>query len=242
MLTADPKIITLAFLGGVIPSLIWLWFWMKEDEENPEPTGLLITVFIAGMLAVIIALPIQKFIQTYAGSWYELKLVLWATVEEALKYLAVLLLLYKNANADEPIDWPIYLITAALGFAAMENTLFLIKPLSISQTTVSLLTSQLRFLGSTLLHTVSSGLIGIAIGLSFFMREGWKKFFLVGGFLVAVALHVAFNFFIIRNEGSNFLQVLSFLWVTAIIIMLLFEKVRRMSEKIINSEEKSEQA
>ncbi|KKS03762.1 MAG: hypothetical protein UU82_C0021G0004 [Candidatus Nomurabacteria bacterium GW2011_GWC2_41_8] len=227
-LANDPKILGLAFLGGIIPSLLWLWFWLKEDEENPEPKGLLALVFVMGMLAVVVVLPVQKFIQAHIGS-SEGQLVLWAGAEEILKYLAVLIILFKTNHANEPIDWPIYLITAALGFAALENSLFLIKPLSVSGATVGLLTGQLRFLGSTLLHTVSSGTIGITIGISFYMDEFRRKWFLFVGFLVAIALHSAFNFFIIRNDGNDFLKVFAFLWVVTIIVMLLFEKVRRMS-------------
>lgn len=227
-LNSDPKTLILAFLGGIIPSLLWLWFWLKE-EENPEPKSLLTIVFILGMLGVIFALAIEKFIQAHVNS-HELQIILWATTEEILKYLAVLVILYRTNNAEEPIDWPIYLITAALGFAALENALFLIKPFSLNGATVGLLTGQLRFLGSTLLHTVASGTIGIAIGISFFMHADWKRFSLFIGFLVAIALHSAFNFFIIRNNGSDLLKVFAFLWVVTIIVMLLFEKVRRMSE------------
>lgn len=233
LLTTDPKLLVIAFLGGLVPSLLWLWFWLKEDDKHPEPKSMLTIVFIMGMLAVIIVLPIQKFIQAHIDS-SQMELVLWASTEEILKYLAVLAVLYKTNIADEPVDWPIYLVTAALGFAALENTLFLIKMYPISGTTVALLTGQLRFMGSTLLHTISSGMIGIAIGLSFFMKEWKKEWFLSVGFIVAIALHSAFNFFIIGGNGNNFLKVLAFLWVVTIIVMLLFEKVRRMSENIIN--------
>lgn len=228
ILTSDPKILLIAFISGLIPSLLWLWFWLKE-EENPEPKILLTLVFILGMISVIVVLPIQKFIQSHTDS-YNAQIILWATAEEILKYIAVLLILYKTHNADKPIDWPIYLITGALGFAALENALFLIKPLSVDKATVALLAGQLRFLGSTLLHTISSGTIGIAIGVSFYMKEWQKKSFLLIGFLIAIALHSAFNFFIIKNDGNDFLKVFAFLWVVTIIIMLLFEKVRRMSE------------
>ncbi|OGI46196.1 hypothetical protein A2121_02310 [Candidatus Nomurabacteria bacterium GWB1_40_6] len=233
LLATNPKLLVIAFLGGLIPSLLWLWFWLREDDKHPEPKSMLSIVFIMGMLAVIVVLPIQKFIQTHIAS-SQLELILWASAEEILKYLAALAVLYKTNTADEPIDWPIYLVTAALGFAALENTLFLIKMYPISGTTVALLTGQLRFMGSTLLHTISSGIIGIAIGLSFFMKEWKKEWFLLVGFIVAITLHSAFNFFIISGNGSNVLRILAFLWVVTIIVMLLFEKVRRMSEKIIN--------
>ena len=195
LLTTNPKLLVIAFLGGLIPSLLWLWFWLKEDDKHPEPKSMLSIVFIMGMLAVMVVLPIQKFIQTHIGS-SNLEVILWASAEEILKYFAVLAVLYKTTIAEEPIDWPIYLVT--------------------------------------LLHTISSGIIGIAIGLSFFMKEWKKGWFLAVGFIVAITLHSAFNFFIMSGNGSNFLRILAFLWVVTIIVMLLFEKVRRISEKIIN--------
>jgi len=230
ILTSDPKILGLAFLGGIIPSLLWLWFWLKE-EEQPEPKLILTAVFIMGMIAVVVVLPIQKFIQAQISS-REAQLILWAASEEIIKFLAVLIILYKTRYTDKPIDWPIYIITAALGFATLENTLFLIKPFSsINETTVALLTGQLRFLGSTLLHTVSSGILGITLGISIHMGNLKKGWYLFVGFVVAITLHSAFNFFIIRNDGSDFLKVFAFLWVVTIIVMLLFEKVRRLSEE-----------
>ena len=127
--TTDPRILAVAFLGGLIPSLLWLWFWLKE-EEKPEPSSLLAMIFIMGMIAVLVVLPIQRFIQAHTNS-PTAQLILWASAEEIMKYLAVWVIVYKTKDVTEPIDWPIYLITAALGFAALENALFLIQPFSI---------------------------------------------------------------------------------------------------------------
>ena len=224
----DPKILGLALLGGIAPALLWLWFWLKEDNQKPEPKGLLAVLFLIGMVLVILVIPVQKFIQNNITS-SEWQIIGWASIEELIKYLGLVILLYKTNRIDEPIDWPIFLITVALGFAALENTLFLIKPLSLNQTTVGLLTGQLRFLGSTLLHAVSSGIVGVSLGLSFHMGKYVKKIYLLVGLLLAITLHSTFNFFIIEDNGNNFLEVLGFLWVVTIIIILLFEKLRRMS-------------
>jgi len=225
---SDPKILVSALIVGLIPSLFWLWFWLKEDKKNPEPKGLLFIIFIMGMITVICVLPIQKLIQASISS-HEFQLILLAASEEVIKYLAVLIVLYRTTYIDEPIDWPIYLITAALGFAALENTLFLLKPFSLGQNTVGLLTGELRFLGSTLLHTVTSGIFGITLGISMHLNIFKRKLYLIIGFILATALHSVFNFFIIKNNGTDFLKVFGFLWVVTIIVMLLFEKVRRMN-------------
>ena len=233
-MTSDPKILGLAFLGGLIPSLLWLWFWLKEDKKNPEPKGLLTIVFIAGIIGVVFVLPIQKFIQTHISS-PEGQIALYASAEEIIKYLAVLIVLSRTGHINEPMDWSIYLITAALGFAALENALFLIKPLQMGQNTVSLLTGEFRFLGSTLLHTVSSGILGIALGISLHMGAFKRKFYLLAGLALAIGLHSIFNFFIIGIEetGADYflevLKVFGFLWVVTIIMMLLFERVRKMN-------------
>ncbi len=227
-MTNNPKMLVLAFLGGSIPAFLWLWFWLKEEAKKKEPKGILTILFIVGMTAVIFALQIEKFIQMHIDS-ANLQLVLWASAEELVKYLAVLVVVYGTNYASEPVDWPIYLITAALGFAALENALFLIKPLPFGK---SLLTGELRFLGSTLLHTVSSGMLGIGIGISLHMGKLKKIIYITIGVVFAIALHSVFNFFIIRTDTNNFLEILkvfSFLWVVTIIVMLLFEKVRRMN-------------
>ena len=227
----NPQILSLTFIAGFIPSLIWLWFWLREDQKKLEKKWLLTMCFIGGMLSVALVLPLQKIVQIFTQS-QDIQVVAWAAIEEIIKFLSVVLILWKTKNIDGPVEWPIYLITAALGFAAIENTLFLLAPFSIHETVIGFLTGQLRFLGSTLLHSISSGIIGISIGLSVYMSYKKKMRYVVIGIVLAIALHSAFNFFIIENSGSDFLKVFGFLWVVTVIIMLLFEKLRRMSETI----------
>lgn len=225
---SDPRTISLAILGGLAPSLVWLWFWLKEDEEKPEPKGLIATIFVLGALAVFLVIPAERLVESAISLPY-MQTFSWASIEEIMKFLIVALLLYKSGKIDEPIDWPIFLITSALGFAALENALFLSKPLALDDTTVSLLTGQLRFLGSTLLHAVSSAIVGVSLGLSFFMGNFAKKIYFLIGISLAIALHSAFNFFIINGDSNSLFKIMGFLWVVTIIVMLVFEKLRRMS-------------
>lgn len=227
----DPKTIILAFITGVFPALLWLWFWRREESKEGEPKKILVGIFIVSMLSVIFTIPIQKFIQNNISD-YNLELTLWALAEEIIKYLAFFVIIYKTNYIKKPIDYAICLATAGLGFAALENVLFLIKPFAEGEAIVGLLTGGLRFLGSTLLHSITSGIIGISLGLSFYMNDFLKKYYLILGLIVATALHTVFNFFIINNKGSEFLKTFAFLWVVSIIIMLLFEKLRRMSGEI----------
>ena len=175
-------------------------------------------------------LPFQKYIQANIAS-FEWQVILWAAAEEIVKFIAVVLLLYRTGFIDEATDWPIYLMTAALGFAALENVMFLIKPFSLGESTVAILTGHLRFLGATLLHTISSGVLGIALGFCLNSGRVSKGIHFVVGMALAICLHSVFNFFIMKEAGNDIIKAMGFLWVAAIVVMLIFEKLRRMSDQ-----------
>lgn len=223
------KDIAVASITGIIPALIWLWFWWKEDKGgDPEPIGLVIVSFIIGMIGVIVVLPIEKFFETIITN----KTILtfsWATAEEIIKFLAVFAIALQSRYIKRPIDVPMFFITSALGFAALENTLFLLQPEMVQNGIVSLITGNLRFVGATLLHAISSSMIGIAIGLAFYKDRFTKTIYIILGLLTAISLHAIFNLSIINGSRENVFTVFGFLWVVTIISMLLFEKLRRMS-------------
>jgi RsiW-degrading membrane proteinase PrsW (M82 family) len=232
----DLRTFGIALISGIVPALIWLWFWLKEDADHPEPVGLLALTFIVGMLMVIVVLPIQQLVQEMFSD-QKLLIILWAGIEEIIKFGGIYLIALRSKAIDEPIDLAVYMITGALGFAALENAFFLIEPIAIKEATVSFLTGNLRFLGATLLHAISSGVIGIFLGLSYY--QGWfaKKLFLLMGITASIALHSVFNFLIIKNGDQNALKTFVFLWAMALLTMLLFEKLRQLSHYHLNRRE-----
>lgn len=225
-----------ALLFGAIPSILWLFFWLQEDKENPEPRGLIAGTFIAGMLGVLLVLPVQKFLMTLMPQGQNL-VILWAAAEEIIKFLLVLMIIKPTRHIDEPIDWAIYMIVVGLGFAALENTLYIVKPLLVKDSTVVFLTGNLRFMGSTLLHVTASGLIGMTIGLSFFQNNFIRFISTLLGIFLSILLHSTFNLFIMKGEGETTLQIFIFLWVVTVFTILIFEKLRRMSREYIPIED-----
>jgi protease PrsW len=216
--------VTLALGLGVVPSLVWLVIWLQSDREHPEPFKLLVICFILGGVAVFFATAFQQLTRGL-GTYPTLRITIWAAIEEILKFLAFYIVAYRNKYNDEAIDSAIYLIAVALGFAAVENIFYVLKPAISINITASILTGGLRFFGSTLLHTISSAFIGICIGLC--TRKEKRGSAIIIGIFVAIFLHTAFNFFIINNDSASFLQVYGYLWVAAIISHLILEKLRR---------------
>ncbi|MDE2031063.1 MAG: PrsW family intramembrane metalloprotease [Patescibacteria group bacterium] len=228
-LIKEPKILIYAILGGLIPAIFWLWFWLKEeDSEQTEPRILIASAFIIGGAMVMIAILLEKYSLVYLSN-HTTQIIVWAAIEEILKLLGVFIIILGTNIIRKPIDYPMYFIATALGFAALENILYLIHPLDTNGTVVGLLTGNLRFLGSTLLHAIASSMVGSALGLSFYIKQ-YRTIYLIGGLFCAILLHSIFNFFIMKGSGENFLSVFGFLWVVTIINILIFEKLRRMGK------------
>ncbi len=221
--------VLLALLGGVLPALFWLWFWLREDRARPEPKSLIVTSFIAGMLVVPLVLPLQQFaVQRFSGN--DLILV-WVIVEEVLKYSAALIVVLWNRHVDEPIDAIIYMITIALGFSALENALFIFTPLADGEALRSLLTGHFRFLGATLLHVLASGTVGAAMALAFYRGKIARVIYATVGLFIAIALHALFNFSIMNASGETMLSTFLFVWTGIIALFLVFEKVKRLAKR-----------
>lgn len=221
--------VVLAILGGFLPALFWLWFWLRQDTAKPEPRALLITSFIAGALVVPIALPLQQFaMDRFSG---DNLIFTWVIIEEILKYSAALIVVLWHKAVDEPIDCIIYMITIALGFSALENALFIFTPLANGDVMQSILTGKFRFLGATLLHVLASGTVGAAMAFAFYKKSIIKITFATLGLFLAIILHALFNFFIIEASGEAILSIFLFVWIGIIILFLIFEKVKLLEKR-----------
>ncbi len=219
-----------AALGGALPALLWLWLFLREDSAHPEPRSLIALSFIGGMIAVICVIPIERFSMNFlAGTPL---IIAWAAAEEILKVIAAYLTVMWRASLDEPIDAMIYMISVALGFTALENSLFILGPILDNDILRSVLTSDLRFLGASLLHVLSSAVVGSAIALAFYRGSSRKHIYLLTGAILAIALHVLFNFFIIGDTGHgtpDIFRVFYGVWVGIILLFLFFEKAKRIT-------------
>lgn len=227
----DPGLVFLALLGGVFPAILWLLFWLREDKRHPEPRTLLIGTFLAGVATVLIALPIEERIVAFFGAGALLTIVCWAATEEILKFGASLTTGLASKAFDEPIDAMVYLITAALGFSAFENTLFILKDLLQNGGELGLLTGSMRAIGATLLHVAASALVGGALAYTFY-RSRWARAGATAvGIVLAIALHSAFNQLILVSNGEHTLAVFGGLWVIIVGIILFFEYIKNRAPK-----------
>lgn len=222
---------------GFAPSVIWMSFWLLEDP-HPESAKAIFRAFLAGIISVPAAIGLQ-FLVMYMFGYSPLRdslasiraedigiiVMLWALIEECLKFFFCVLLALVWKEDDEKIDPFIYMVTAALGFAAIENTLFVLSPLLDNNIATAISSINMRFIGATLLHIASSGIIGIALGFSFY-KKGVQRIATVScGVFVAIALHTCFNLIIIKHESYT-LGIFSSVWLIIIGMIITIEKLK----------------
>ncbi len=218
----------IAILGGVLPALVWLAFWLLEDRCKPEPKRYIVLCFIAGMVAVLPALLIERaMIPHLSGTSL---LFGWAITEEVLKFAAACVAALCFAIYDEPLDAVIYTVTAALGFAALENTLFLLAPLQQGDLLHSIITGNLRFIGATLLHTLASATVGLALALSFYRPASVRRMAALVGLILAIVLHTLFNFFILGSGSDSAFWVFLVIWAGVVGVLFTLERVKRPAD------------
>lgn len=220
---------------GLIPSIVWLILFYQRDPR-PEPKYLVTKTFLFGIiiapLVLLLEILIQKFLDITKVSELLSKTVIFlnwgAFVEEYMKYWVVKNTVVKKPDFDEPHDAIIYMICSALGFAAIENilVLFQIVPDGL-KTTFGIWI--LRFTGATLLHALSSGIVGYFLGLAWFFHH-FHKHLVAFGIIIASFLHFTFNIIIFLGAEGKLPGALSnsaiLLFGMLILLLILFDRLQ----------------
>ncbi len=225
---------------GILPSLIWLFYFLEKDKE-PEPRLMILLVFIFGITGAGIAAMIQEPLRTYiysidTANFSNLELVLISLfdsffavslLEETAKFLAFFVagFIFIRRELDEPVDFIIYMITAGLGFAALENYYYF--SMATSEIMAELIF--LRFAITTFFHAIVAGILGYFIALS--VRD--KSYYIVVlGLIVVSFMHTLYNILIQLMTTSHDLiypgLLLAFLFILSAVLLRGFKETKQM--------------
>lgn len=222
---------------ALAPSFIWLLFYLRKDV-HPESNSMILKIFFYGMLSAFPAIFIEVgFFQEVAK--FDLSPFLIsllnvfigvALVEEILKYSVVKISVLNNPEFDEPLDVMLYMVIAALGFAALENILiFLSSEAYVLELGETLILASFRFISATFLHALASGILGFFLAMSFCETKR-RNIFLVAGFSISIILHGLYNFSIMREGGfSRLVTPIIIIAALAIFVSFGFRKLKKIS-------------
>lgn len=231
----NPLYLISVLILAVLPSLIWLFFYLKEDD-HPEPKYWLFIIFLIGVasapLVIFLEMIFSRIFHYFQFSYLEENAFLLITIapliEEAVKYGIVHLSLNKNPVLDEPVDGMVYVIVAALGFAAIENALavFSFVPFGApNYLNAAFNFISLRFISAVALHGLASGIAGYFFAYYYFFKKDVRLIF--AGLFIAAVFHGLYNFLI--SQGGEFSSVFLtgiVLGGGAILVIYLFNRLK----------------
>jgi RsiW-degrading membrane proteinase PrsW (M82 family) len=229
---------------SVIPALLLMWYIRRQDVD-PEPVGTLAVTFVlGGLLASFAAL-----VNTAAGTVFRQVPVVGSVLlfflivgpgEEFVKWLAVRLYAFDRSEFDAVVDGAMYGAAAGLGFASIENVIY------IAQNALTAIQNGSPVLAATVPTTVArslagpghvlySAFAGYYLGLAKFNEEHYGPL-VVKGLLVATLLHATYNSlttllpqFLPMTGVTTFAFIL--LWDGALILVLV-RKLRQYREVV----------
>jgi RsiW-degrading membrane proteinase PrsW (M82 family) len=223
----------IALLLGIAPGLIWLFFFLRQDNR-PEPKSMILATFLAGAFSAMVALFLQAAGETFFKESISFILpglleenmvpyLAFALIEEGAKFLLVYLVVRRSKYFDEPVDAMVYMITGALGFATLENIFLAYSNGGDGLFGLMLL----RFIGATLLHALGSGIIGHywARGIKFKMEAK----FVFAGILMATLFHAIFNVLVL-HFSDYLVYPIAFLVLIGFFVLYDFEELKKLDE------------
>jgi RsiW-degrading membrane proteinase PrsW (M82 family) len=206
-------------LAALAPCAFWLWMIYLWDKCKPTQKSLLIRTFFFGVgiaipVAVIEFLLYPNSVQgnlPVATAAYAAFIVA-GVVEESGKFVVVRLGAYKSKHFDQPEDGLMYASAAALGFAAIENVVYVIS--------FGLSVLLARGLISNLAHVLFSAMWGYPLALT---KLGIikNKYTIWGGLAAAMVAHGLFDFLFFTSTVLTYLIIPLFIGMVVLFVIMM---------------------
>jgi RsiW-degrading membrane proteinase PrsW (M82 family) len=181
----------LAVVFTILPIVVLLCYFYTRDAHR-EPRAALVKTFLLGLLVTVPAIPLTLGLSAVLplfspgpllAALYD-AFVVAAIPEELLKLLVIALYCARRVSFDEPMDGVVYGASAALGFAALENVLYVADG--------GLITAAVRSVTAVPMHAIMGAVLGHYIARARF--GGGRRIDICKGWGIAVLMHGLYDF------------------------------------------------
>jgi RsiW-degrading membrane proteinase PrsW (M82 family) len=205
-----------AIIISFLISLVWLVYIYRLDIYNKEKKrNLLLIIFLASVLTSFAEIPylfihnlgftdaknpIDSFIYSVFGI---------GLIEETVKFIPLLLILWFTKAIDEPYDYILYASASALGFSFVENAMYL------NQSGLEIINA--RALYATVAHMTFSSMIAYGLFLIKFKKTRYPALFVFPFFyFLAIFSHGFYDFWLINKAVSMFSGLTTLFFLTTV--------------------------
>ncbi len=213
-------------LAPVFAIIMFIWF---KDKYEKEPFILLIFSFILGLLAIIPTILFELLGSYFVQPTTLINTFLYAFVvigftEEFMKFVILRKIFFRKKDFNEPFDGIVYSVMISMGFAALENVLYVFQH--------GLEVAILRMFTAVPAHACFAIIMGFYVGKAKFSNSKNGLSFL--GLFLATIFHGAYDFFLFQNE-NDLLKILAFV-VLGLSIILCIVAIKKMQKRKILKE------
>jgi RsiW-degrading membrane proteinase PrsW (M82 family) len=201
-------------LASLAPVLIILFYIYFRDKYDKEPLGLLLKALLVGIVVVVPVIFTGRMLMNLmpqsskvAAAAYHAFVVAGST-EELFKFLALYLLVWKSPSFNEKFDGIVYAVFVSLGFAGVENVLYVMDG--------GMQTALTRALTAVPAHAIFGITMGYYLGIAHMYKE-LQGPYLARALLVPILLHGIYDFILMVEVG--WLLLLFIPYVIALYIM-----------------------
>lgn len=181
--------------AAAAPALFLMWVFYRADRR-PEPRRVVWGMFALGCLTAPAVVPMAIVIKRFV---FDMALVenvylaglggaflLAAVPEEGIKFLALMLYAYRHRAFDEPMDGIVYGAVASLGFAAIENAMY------VSEGGLALAAG--RAFTSVPCHALLGAIMGLYVGRAKFRTGASRAWCFVAALFWPILWHTLYDF------------------------------------------------
>lgn len=198
-------------LLALAPALLLMIYVYFRDKYEKEPIKLILKGILLGAVIIFPVGLVENWVIVFGQNLGKIGKAAWdgfivaGATEEAFKYLAVIILIWRNRNFNEKFDGIVYAVSVSLGFAAIENLFY------VFSNSNSLQVGLLRAFTAVPAHTIFGIVMGFYLGLAKFSIQERKKW-LTRAFLLPWLLHGIYDFLIMSGHPVLLLAFIPFLF------------------------------
>jgi len=201
-------------LISLAPIFVIALYIYSRDKYEKEPLSVLFKALLAGILIVLPVVVIEKLLtipsENLEGASFAAytAFIVAGLTEEGMKFLAFYFFFWNNRNFNEKFDGIVYSVYIALGFAGIENVLYVFSG--------GYGVGIIRALTAVPAHALFGVVMGYYFSLAKF-NASRKPVFLLLAFLLPFLFHGLYNFLLMGNSPallSAFIPLFIYFWIS----------------------------